>query len=386
MPELRNHTPYPNFRYYSRDHQNREFGSIIVKATYELAPSGRLLASEEQAPMVFTDLCHGDVNVTSLWHPSDLVPNKPATDIIVNATARSPGGIPCSSWECGLRITDKTGTIVEKILCVTGPRHWVPLWKRELSDEEVANWQAHRKLFDKWQLSQPDPIVQLPLRYEYAFGGEIPMGHDEHDRPVFDTDVRNPLGRGKINKDWTNHTLFVPAPQIENRGEPVTEPYRDYTPEGLGPIPPAWHPRHPLGGTYDQNWMDNVWPKWPADYTFDYHNSAHPDLIITPYLRGNERIDLAGLSVRSRIVGFALPGESMFVDFIVDDGGHDRREMNLDTIFLDISNQQQRDWRVHLSWRVNFEPDVYDVAVIHNKVNAKTAQNIREAIKEGVAS
>ncbi|MGO4449872.1 DUF2169 domain-containing protein [Phyllobacterium sp. TAF24] len=370
MPKLHNVTPYPNFRYYSRNNNDDEFGIVMVKATYELAPSGRLLAAEEQAPLVFTDLCHGDVNVTSLWHPSDLVPNKPATDVIVNAVARSSDGVARPSWGCGVKITDHKGTRAEKILRVTGPRDWMPKWKRALGADEARNWKEHRKLFDRWELSEPSPIIELPLHYEYAYGGEISAGMRDDGTPAYETDNHNPIGKGKISRDWSNHTLAVPAPQIEDIHDPISDPLKQYTPQSFGPIPPGWLPRRPLGGTYDQHWMDSVWPKWPADYDFAYHNSAHPDLIVKPYLNGGERITLVGLTTGVSHVEFNLPSEKLFVKFVREDGPVDPVAMNLDTVFLDIAAPTRRDWRVYLSWRVNFEPNVYEFAEIYHDLAA----------------
>ena len=40
MPRIKNYTPFQNFRYYSLDNQAREFGVVIVKATYELTDAG----------------------------------------------------------------------------------------------------------------------------------------------------------------------------------------------------------------------------------------------------------------------------------------------------------------------------------------------------------
>ncbi|WP_429929949.1 DUF2169 family type VI secretion system accessory protein [Agrobacterium vitis] len=367
MPELVNLTPFPNFRYYSRDNQDREFGIVIVKATYEFDASGNLVEAEEQAPMMFTDKCHGEVNVTSLWHPSDLVPNKPATDLIINATAHAVGGKPVPAWLCGIKISNGATELFSKQLRVTGPRQWNSVWKRRLTDREASDWQRHRKLFDRWELSEPDPIAAVPLHYEYAFGGEIPTGSNDDGTPIFDTDHYNPLGRGKINQDWTDLTKPVAAPQIEAPDDPINEPYKVYRPQGFGPIPPAWLPRRPLGGTYDQDWQDNVWPAWPADYSFAYHNSAHPDLHIKPYLRGHEQIVVTGLTAGVEELAFALPGEQMLVDFVREDGTIEREQFVLDTVFLDIAAPRRRDWRIYLSWRVNFEPDMFEQAIIHRR-------------------
>ncbi|WP_284775431.1 DUF2169 domain-containing protein [Agrobacterium sp. lyk4-40-TYG-31] len=382
MPELVNHTPYPNFRYYSSDKAGVDFGVVIVKCTYEVGPSGRLLKAEEQAPMVFTDMCHGEVNRTSLWHPSDLVPLKPATDLIVNGVARAPGSEPLPSWTCGVRIEDDGNVRLEKILRVTGPREWRPIWKRRLSESEKQEWQLHRRYFDRWELSEPTSITELPLHYEYAFGGEVPQGQDTDGKAVFDTDHRNPLGLGKIDPACTDHSAPIPAPQIESINEPVSDPYQDMMPQSLGPIPPAWLPRRPLGGTYDQNWKDNIWPAWPPDYDFAYHNSAHPDLILDPYLKGTETIQLTGLSAASETFHLRLPGEKLIVDFVDSDRRLIRQNMVLDTLNLDISARSVREWRVFVSWRTRFQPGLYDSAVIQRVLPNHSAENVRDTIRE----
>ncbi|MEH7840792.1 DUF2169 domain-containing protein [Rhizobium laguerreae] len=355
MPEVTNFTPYPNFRYYSNDSYNRQFGVIVVKATFELASSGRLVVAEEQAPLVFTDLCHGPVNVTSLWHPSDMVPYKPATDVIVNAVARAPGGRPKSSWECSVKVEDEKNVRLEKSIRVTGPREWKPRWRRKLDEKDQWEWQRHIKAFERWELTEAAPISELPLHYEYAYGGEVPQGTDPDGNSIYDTDQRNPLGRGKIDRQWTDHCLPVAAPQIEAVANPVSDPYAPIAPEGFGPIPPAWLPRRLLGGTYDQNWKDKIWPSWPPDYDFSYHNSAHPELILEPHLKGTERLTLRGLAKWSEVVAFDLPSERLFNVFLTHDGEPINGEMKLDTVFLDIAPEAQDDWRVYLSWRVNFE-------------------------------
>ncbi|MGF9566992.1 DUF2169 domain-containing protein [Neorhizobium sp. BT27B] len=382
MPEIVNHTPYPNFRYYSSDTEGADFGVVIVKCTYEVGPSGRLLKAEEQAPIIFTDMCHGEVNRTSLWHPSDLVPLKPATDVFVNAVARAPGRKPQPSWTCGMRIEDHEGVRLEKTLRVTGPREWRPLWKRRLSDGEKQDWRRHRRYFDRWELSEPAPITELPVHYEYAFGGEIPQGQGEDGIAIFDTDHRNPLGRGKIDVEWTNHLAAVPAPQIELASDPVSDPHAKMIPQSFGPIPPAWLPRRPLGGTYDQNWKDNVWPAWPKDYDFAYHNSAHPDLIVDPYLTGKETIRLTGFSASSDSFLLHLPGESLFVDFVDTDQRLVRHDMVLDTLNLDISAGSVRDWRVFMSWRARFQPGLYESAVIQHVLPNNSAETVRESLKQ----
>ncbi|WP_454818898.1 DUF2169 family type VI secretion system accessory protein [Labrys neptuniae] len=384
MPRLINHSPFPNFRYYSSDNMGKEFGVVIVKGTYEFAPSGRLLLAEEQAALIFTDLCHGAVNVTSLRHPSDLVPNKPSTDIIVNAATWAPRGEPTPSWTCGLRIEARDGsTVVEKSLRVTGPRRWVPRWKKQLSERETQKWRKYQHLFEGWQLSEPEPISHLPLHYEYAYGGPKPIGEQENGESILDFDPRNPLGRGALDEEWSDPTTSHPAPQIEAVSDPISDPYKSYTPQSVSPIPPAWEPRLPLGGTYDDEWDKNIWPNWPPDYQFAYNNSAHPDLICGDYLRGDERVTLANLIANEPTTVFDLPGDKIDLDFVRANGDYDRREMVLDTVLLDIASDRRHRRHVFLTWRANFEPDAYKSARIIYRPQGTSVASARSQI-EGI--
>lgn len=369
MPELVNLTPFPNFRYYSLDNRGGEFGVVIVKATYEIAPNGRLLVAEEQAPMVFSDRCHGADNVTSLWHPSDLVPHKPRTDIIVNAIARAPGGEPRRSWIAGIEVGGATP--LQKRLTITGPRTWTPVWRRRLSDNETRDWRRHLQHFEGWRLSEPEPIAELPIHYEFAFGGLMQRGEDAAGAPIVDDIHENPIGCGWLDGDWSDPTRPHRAPQIEAADEPIVDPYALYRPQSLGPIPCAWEPRLPLGGTYDQHWQTSIWPNWPPDYSFAYHNAAHPDLIYRGFLEGDEPVRLIGLFADRPDFTFELPSERMSVDFVAEDGTVERRAMNLDTVFLDIAEPDWRDGRIYLSWRLSFEPDRYVRAVIRRERDAR---------------
>ena len=368
MPTLVNYLPFPNFRYYSMDNAGKEFGVIIVKGTFEIAEDGTLTVAEEQAPMIFTDACHGEVNVSSLWHPSDLVPKKPTADIIVNAVARAPGGEPLPTWECGITVAGPEGKLVEKRLRVTGPRVWVPRWRRALDEDQRRDWRAYRRLFQVWELSQPEPAAEVSLRYELAYGGTIETGTDDEGNPRYVCDPRNPIGRGLIDPEWTDHSQPQPAPQIELSGEPIADPVARYAPQSLGPIPPAWDPRLRKGGTYDQNWIDTIWPKWAPDYDFAYHNSAHPDLICPRHLAVGDRVTLDNLMAEQPRLTLTIPSVHPMAGLVRADGRAARRAMVLDTLFLDVGGRR-RDARAFLSWRVTFEPGQFKSAVLIERAN-----------------
>ena len=359
--DVRNFTPFPHLYFFNTDNRGREFGIFFVKGTYSIGDGGLLTLAEEQAPLIFTDTCFGAVNETSLWHPTDLVPYKPRTDIIVHATARAPGGTPLPAWEVGVRVEPPEPSadrpVLEKRLRVTGPRFWQPRWKRALSDAQKQEWKKHHKWFDGWELTAPEPTTEVALRYENAFGGSIMIRDENGIDQAVDSCQHNPLGCGMIDPERTDHTRPHRAPQIEAWDEPITDPYGTYTPHSLGPIPPAWLPRRPLGGTFDQNWIDTVWPNWPADYDFAYNNSAHPDLIYPGFLYGDERITLSGINGKEEPLVLTLPGESVGTAFLGQEAEHRLCRLALDTVMIDTVTDDTDDGYVVLIWRGVFDKD-----------------------------
>ena len=57
--------------------------------------------------------------------------------------------------------------------------------------------------------------------------------------------------------------------------------------------------------------------------------------------------------------------------------------MNLDTVSLYIDSINLSEWRFYLSWRANFEPDLYDHVIIsdgHQANDSTETQTIRGGI------
>lgn len=359
--KLINLTSYPAMRFSNTDNQGREFGVLMSKIAFDIEESGACTLSAEQEPLNFTDHCHGEFNVSSLRHPSDMVSYKPTTDIIVDAVAYSPRGEAVGSWVAGLSVRDDQGRQIEKKIRVTGPRWWIPKWKRALSEHEQSDWHRYRHLFQGWELSDPEPITSLPIRYEHAFGGMRQNGPASDGNLPMELEHRNPIGCGWLHPEWTDHTRRHRAPQIEALDEPVNEPYKQYTPVGLGPIPPAWLPRRSLGGTFDKQWQENVWPKWPADYDFAYNNSAAVGLIADSYLEGELLVELFNLRPNAERLTLNIPNSSPLVAMISEDDTEQYLFPPIDTVFLELAGVDLFDCRVSLTARTPFDRATIEV-------------------------
>lgn len=326
---IRNFTPFAQLVFANEDAEGRLFDILIVKQSYHLDREFRLQQSPEQEPLNFTDRCFGDVNVTSLRYPSDLVAYKPATDVIVIADAFAPMGKPATGWQVSVQVGP-----VRKSLDVTGPREW------------------QRKL-RRWKLTEPEPVARVPLRYELTYGGEHP-GPDN----TIVTDERNPLGRGFVHPDHSSWDVPIPAPQILASGDVLDDdPFRQHEPAGLGPVPPAWIPRRALGGTYDDDWLARTWPHWAKDYDFAFHNSAAQRMKSKGFLQGGERVHLIGLHPEQREISFDLPGNPVIAHLIDHEDGRRMVRLNLDTVYIDMLDAEPEDCLISLTWRLAFLED-----------------------------
>ncbi|MGL5009379.1 MAG: DUF2169 family type VI secretion system accessory protein [Paracoccaceae bacterium] len=341
MVNIVNMTPFANLRFTNRDAQGLEFGVFMAKTAMDIPATGDCSFSSEQEPFALTDEYHGAVNMSALRYASDFVPWKPLSDVSADATAFAPGGQPMADWTVGLRVEDALGLAVEKKLRVTGPRNWV--------------YERAKGRKGAWRLAAPETALSVPLRYDLSFGGMVVDGKDDADQPVWRAYEHNPIGTGWIEPDLTPTDQPVPAPQIEAQDDPVRSAFSAMEPQGFGPIPPAWLPRRPLGGTYDQAWLDEIWPNWAPDYDFRFHNAAHPDLQAPRHLEGPLRITLENLHPDLPQWQFTVPDQRLVALALQRDGSIHLLEMVRDLVFLDIGEAAGRDPRLLSMWRTPFD-------------------------------
>jgi hypothetical protein len=307
--ELNNLTPFVPLHFESIDAKLNHFGVVTVRGSFDIQNGKRLSLAGEQESIILEDSYYGDPASSSLRFDSGLSPYKPRTDILVEAISYSPSGGAEASWTASVR----AGTLHKRFL-VTGPRHW------------------YRKMGIPF-LSEIDPILSLPIRYEFAYGGT------RSDGEKFPS---NPVGIGFEKKLNGSH---VPVPQllpVENLkpffGQPIS-------PVGLGPIPPSWQPRLQRAGTYDSLWKETRAPYLPRDFSFEFYNVASEGLSFDGFAKGDEIFHLSNLS-KNRDLRFGLPNIELISIIQFDDGRIIPGPMNLDTIEIEVERS-----KVFLQWR-----------------------------------
>lgn len=323
LAEFRNLTPFPSHYFQTVDPGDRVYHVGVVRVTYNLRRvenDGTLSFADDQTPLATADEYYGEVNQSSVKWESDFAPYKPKCDVLLaNAVAVSPEGKPRDRWPVGVQVGDW-----RKVLMVTGPRQL-------------------ERTRGSYQLSEPEPAVEVPLLYEYACGGETrfpevcPVGEDPQrwTPDVWEVDERNPVGCGFRPRAWLKRAkpASVAAPQVELFDRPYTGE-SDYPVCGFGVIARPWLPRRLLAGTYDQAWKESRWPGLPVDHDYAYWNGAPADQQI-PYPEGGEIIRLHNLH-ESSLVEFALPLHRFYSLVRLDAGPMLPRPLNLDTLVFDL--------------------------------------------------
>ena len=316
--EFRNYTPFAPMTFENPDVEDNSFQVVILRGTFNVIPDAPLQPARDQEPLTTSDEFYDHPNTSSVRYESDLVPYKPRSDIIFNATAYAPGGRALPSWIAGIQVGRK-----QKSLLVTGPRYW------------------KHYLVSGWKACAPEPCTEVPIRYEHAYGGQWQHGEEAG------VCEENPVGVGYVNKKYLDRSQLLPAPRIMSPDDLILELGKNYKPEGFSAIAKSWLPRRKYGGTYDEPWLQQRRPKLPKDFDYAYYNGAHPDLIYDGYLKGDEAVALKHLHSQLQILKFSLPAYRVGAVITDKDDYRYGALGNLDTVYMDIEKM-----RVYLAWRI----------------------------------
>jgi hypothetical protein len=176
--------------------------------------------------------------------------------------------------------------------------------------------------------TEPSPTTDIEVRYDFAFGG---FDDTNEEKPV--EDPRNPVGRG-IACDLASLETRA-APQIEDPLDPVRAASARPRPAGLCAIGRHWEPRRKYWGTYDARWLEKRAPLPPPDFDERANQSATPELVAHPHLRGGEEGAITNLTPGGGTVGFTLPRINLAVRFDVKGREPEIFRPPIDTILLD---------------------------------------------------
>jgi hypothetical protein len=155
----------------------------------------------------------------------------------------------------------------------------------------------------------------------------------------------NPSGRGfhkHLAPAWLDGSAL---PNTEQLGVEVQRPDGAYQPMSFGPIGRQWEPRYRYAGTYDQRWLDEVFPFLPDDFDEHYYQAAPADQQLQLPL-GEQLVTLVNLTPDGRR-DFILPHYEAPIHFFPKNGARQEFRACLDTVVIEPDED-----RVMLTWRV----------------------------------
>jgi hypothetical protein len=285
----------------------RELLVVVVKGTFTIPTGNRVPElAEQQADLVMADEFTGEPGFSAPKYESDFAPFKPRCDVLLNGSAYAPRGRPATRVKVSMHVG-----ACAKSFNVVGNRNWMKLWFLTIP-------------------GAPQPFTVMPISYDNAFGGADLTHPDPKKHRTF---LKNHVGKG-FHYNLRKETIDgKPLPNTEELRCSVTNPRRDYRPMAFGPVGRAWQPRPKFAGTYDRNWLDNVFPFLPSDFDDRYYQAAPEDQQID-YLRGGEEVMLINLTPQGRTT-FKIPTIAVPVTFYLKNGEEQEMRAANDTIIIE---------------------------------------------------
>ena len=315
------------------DVSGRELLVIAIKGTFRIPDEqGAMLHLHDvQLPLTTSDEFFGEPGLSAPKCEVDFAARKHHCDVLLNASAHAPGGRPATRVTVGARIGSWF-----KSFDVVGDRHW------ESSVTGIRRTPAI-------------PFAMMPITYDRAFGGTDNKHPNPSRHAAF---MANPIGRGFHKETAREYIDGTPLPNTGESGNEVTAFSGNYRPMSIGVIGRHWEPRAAYAGTYDQHWLDEVFPFLPADFDERYFQAAPLDQQL-PKSVGDQRVTLINLTPDGRrdfmIQNFQAP-----VHIFPRRGKREDLTAALDTILLEPDAGT-----VALTWRVTRAlRDVFEIAQV----------------------
>jgi hypothetical protein len=323
LPEVLNHTGSPSQYFQTVDPHSDVYHVIALKVSYDItrvSSNGQLYKSDVQTPLATQDTFDADPEQSDLFFENDLAPYKPKCDFYLSeAISYAPEGKPQPDWLAGISLGE-----FQKVIRVIGSSHL-------------------ERHFLGYKASAIEPTRSVAMTYRHAFGG-VCLSDDtslltDEDRIDQYCD-RNPLGMGFAPDAWVKKTKpsRVAIPQLLDPSR-AFDCQDDYPVMGFGPIPKTWLPRRLLGGTYDEAWVKEVWPRLPKDHDYRFWNCA-PEDQQRPFPQGGEPIQLLNLYPSCPKIRFYLPAHQFRCLIRLNNGVMMFKPFQLDTVRIDMKTLQ----------------------------------------------
>ncbi len=319
--------------------------SVLVKRSYLIKPD-KACERTQAKKCVKGDSFYGDPKNTALEFESDLVPFKLATDIVFNGLAYVPD------------TRRKVSKLIASLI--------VGQYRKEIlviGDRTVVFNRLRPPTF-----TEPQPFIQMPIRYERAYGGIDIYSVPNNAYPY----PRNPIGTGFVIKNTKASVQHLKLPNIEDPKAPlipeklIVGKFDSWTqqpePQGLGWYHKCYQPRAEKAGILPldqihademrEAYLSNVPKQEQADYdsiqlpkmNFKFFNGASTGLSV-PYLQGDEKVTLLNLDANQQRFSFWLPSDKPEINMDIGQGAKPLQVVLHTLLIRQIDNQIDLVWR-----------------------------------------
>lgn len=335
------------------DKHGKVYCVVVAKATYTFPETNdspiHLVEPTQQLPLSIQDHFEGEEGTSTPYFENDWAFRKACCDIILKATAYAPQAKETTQLTAGFRL----GTC-QKEVQIIGERYW-------------------EKSFWGMSPTEPQPFVSMPITYSRSYGGHWPQ-QDNDDGACC---LENPVGCGFADKAHQPLLEGKLLPTIGPPGLSVDDFSKPYTPWSFGPLGRNWLPRTHYAGTYDQQWQQEVFPLWPADFDERFFQCAPLDQQI-PYPQGGEHVVLHNLHPDRPEIRFALPKNlSLTTVALVHQQPPQKLPLMVDTIIIDADAHT-----ISLVWRAQL-PVKRSLREIHSIVIGRVCKRWWDAQRYG---
>lgn len=322
--ELQNYTPFPSLVWENADSIDDYYATFVSRVKLDIKSENssqklNLQLSSNQGELNLSEVFYGKDNESSVRYDSDLITFKKNTDVIINA--KSYCVEQRKGWQCGVKIFDPN---------------------KDLIKDYTLNVKGEKELIKFgliWLPNLREKTSEVAIRYEKSYGGTIKNKEEK----VIKMNLYNPVGCGIKKIADVNDITY--APQISHANKLFTK-----APAGFGFIGKTWKNRLKYIGTYDDYWIKNKHPYLPDDFDYMYNQAANPELIMDGYIKKGTIIELYNLTKNKSIVYFEVPNFEL-VARLKFHTGETFQKMNLDTLIIDIEEDDEEKHCIYASYR-----------------------------------
>nr|WP_187364429.1 DUF2169 domain-containing protein [Massilia genomosp. 1] len=236
------------------DITGRDHLVVVAKSTWQIPEMGQRARPIQPQAIEQADVFVGEPGSSAMLYGSDMARFKPRCDVLFNASAHAPNGLPVEELVVAWQVAS-----LRKGLRVHGERRW-------------------NKRLGFTSLSAAQPFVKIPLHFGMAFGGtrSYKKGWGNSAQVLSECLPANPSGIGWFGARAEDEIGGEPAPCLEAMDDPVRKPNGKQVPVGFSAIARHWYPRPQFGGSYDERWQKEVFPFLPDDFDDQFNQGSMP--------------------------------------------------------------------------------------------------------------